>query len=75
MLDHEHRNRESGRQAAKHVPKGDDAARRCGDSNDAIRLARLNPGFRLTHRGTMSGRYARTHGKRIGPGAPCRHAV
>src|SRR6516162_7181709 len=61
VLDHHHRNRESGRQAAEHVPQGDDAACRCCDSDDAIRLAWFGPGrFPVDHRSTMPGRYAHT---------------
>src|SRR5262245_14321058 len=61
VLDHHHRNRESGRQAAKHMPKSDDPARRCGDGDDAIRLAWLSPGqLRGAHRCTTPRGYAYT---------------
>ena len=34
VLDHHYRDRESGRRAAEHMTQSDDAARRCGDSDE-----------------------------------------
>jgi hypothetical protein len=61
VLDHDDRNGKAGRQTAKHASKSGDAARRCTDSHDAIRLAWLGPGwFQVAHRNAMLGGYAYT---------------